>query len=185
MNLPAHVRVMRHHLYEGGRKILGVRGREADAFDSGDIGHVRQELGKRHVFALIGIDVLPKKRDLFVPLSRKGVRFFENPLRGTGPFPPTGIGHHAETAKIITAPHDGNPGVDPGPALRKNRFISFVFRQIHGHRPFSAFQGLRQEVRQLSIGIRPREHVDDGVRFHQFLFEILGHTPQDADHQVP
>src|SRR5262245_5585858 len=108
--------------------ILGMRCREPYAEIRMNGGDPLQQAGKIHDIGgagslqaclvvlrcapFIGVDILPKERDLPVSIVEKFFGFTHDRLRVATPFTAPGKGYNTKRAHIVTSPHDRNESSD-------------------------------------------------------------------------
>ena len=97
--------------------IPGVAGHKAHQKVAGQLGNLRQQVGKVHADAqilAIGIDILPQKGNLLGTVFNQLAALLQNALRLTAALPPPDIGHDAVGAEIVAAVHNGYPCLEAG-----------------------------------------------------------------------
>src|SRR5580765_8178613 len=130
MNLLTNVGMGCDRLQQWKRKVFRVRGRKSYAFDAGHIRDGCDQSCKIPVAESIRIDVLPQERDLFESLLGNPASFLHDSFWIAGTLPSPSIGDHTEATEVVTASHDGNPGVHPVVSVGYDIVIGFVFRKV-------------------------------------------------------
>ena len=138
----------------------------------------------------VGIDVLAQKRDLLEAFTGDTGGFVENTVRISRPFTPARIGNHTETAEVVAAAHDGDPGVDAWNARGNDVIVCLILGQIHGQgfQMLILFLGMNRianQPRQLTIGVWAGQQIDQRLLLGELLLEILCHAAQDTNDQGP
>jgi hypothetical protein len=142
----------------------------------------------RPPFAVPGVDVLAKQRDL-AHAGSTGVRALsEDPVDGAGDLGTAGIGHDAEGAELVAAFLHGEKGGHAAGAdgfcRRIRQSVELVFGGKLGLDDALAVARPRQRLGQAVIGLRPDDHIDNRRAADDLLAFGLGHTAGDRDHQV-
>ena len=104
-----------HRLNQLIGQILRMRSHKADALKSLDLIDTAKKLSKRHrIFQVlsVGVDVLTEKHDLDNAICNETADLCENLLRLTASLTSTHIRNDAVTAKVVTAKHDVDSGLE-------------------------------------------------------------------------
>ena len=188
MNLLADVGMCHDGFQQRERKVFGVRGGKSHTFDAWHIRDGCDQSCKIPVAESVRIDVLSQECDLLESLLGDPASFLNDSLWIAGTFTSPSVGDHTEAAEVVAASHDGDPGVYPVVSVRYDIVIGFIFRKVDREslliQPlFLRVHRVADQHRQLAIGIRAGEHIDQRLNVRQFLFQVLRHTAQDADDQ--
>ena len=108
-----------------------MRGRESHTVDPRHVRDGCDKSCKIPVAESVGIDVLSKEGDLLESLSAIRRASSNDSLWIPGAFTPARIGDHTETAEVVAASHDGDPGVYPVDFGRVRHRVGFIFRKVH------------------------------------------------------
>src|SRR5690606_2928016 len=103
VQLPAYVRLARHHLDEVRREIVRMRRREPHATDPVDARYRAQELGEPPVRVLPGVDGLPEQRDFGDAAAREAPDLVEDGGGRTVLLGTAHVRHDAVRASVVAA----------------------------------------------------------------------------------
>ena len=176
----------RHGVNGTGIHIGRMRRGKTNPLNPIDARGLAQEAAKIDLAIPVGVDGLAQIDDFFIPLVGKCANLVQQRRRGHTALPPADVGHDAEGTELVAAPHDRHPCSYPFPTCGRNIGIGFIPVEADGHqRLINTF--LRQQGRQVTIGVRSQHQIKKGGFIEQGLPMMLGHAagePQD-DTRLP
>ena len=111
----AHARQVPEGVRHPGVHVLGVRRREAQAPESFDAVHAREQAGEVGVAVAVGVDRLPQEHDLGEAPRDQALDLANDVLGRAVDLGAPGPRHHAEAADVVAALHRGDVGPDRVP----------------------------------------------------------------------
>mmetsp|Transcript_7581 Transcript_7581/g.28576 ORF Transcript_7581/g.28576 Transcript_7581/m.28576 type:complete len:395 (+) Transcript_7581:1253-2437(+) len=149
----------------------------------------RQRVGPALV--VVAIHVLPEERDLLDAQLLQLAHFVHNRRRGSRSLPAPRERNNAEAAHVVAAAHDADEGAELRIRLPSSSGLGAILRhadpdrrhvrirllqaELHVHGLIAALHNV-QQPRQVSIGIRPHDQVDQPLLLQQFILEALSHA---------
>ena len=130
---------------------------------------------------LVAVHVLAEQGHLSVALGKQVAGLGHDALRIAAPLPAPGERDDAEAAHVVAAPHDGDEG--------RHAFVVEADRLNLGVGLFPAEQrvdrllpalDLIDEARQVAVGVRTDDQVDQLLLLEQLVPQALGHAAEDA-----
>ena len=138
MKMPADLFGLCHHADQVVRKILRMRGHEADTLQSFDLLNLLQQFCKGHrllQILSIRIDILPQQHDFHHTVFYKSFNLTDDILRFPASLPAAHIGYNTVAAEIIAAKHNINAGLERIFTLNRKIFHDLVriFPDVNDH----------------------------------------------------
>lgn len=164
-------------------EVTGMRGRETDAADSGDVANGGQELSKGEATGRItpGVHVLPKKLNVGKPLIRHAARFDKHRGGGAGALFTAGVRNDTIGAELVASLDDGDIA-----AVRIGSCREFGIEGLVGLAIVKASDAVLagfeagDHLRKITIGCGPGHERDIGSTLKDALSLLLGDTAENA-----
>src|SRR5690606_22318659 len=131
--------------------------------------------------AAVGVDVLPEQVDLAHALGRQLRHFHDDIVERTADFLAAGVGHHAVTAVLGAAFHDGD---ERGRAFRAwfGQAVELLdFREGNVHLRLAGFALGADQFRQAVQGLRAEHQIHIRRTLDDRFAFLRGHAAAHAD----
>ncbi len=170
-------------------EVLGIRGGEAEAGDTGNPGHRPQQLregpaGGLGLIQAVGVDVLSDQGHLLDAVGGQMADLVDDVIETAADLPPSGERHHAVCTKIVATLHDGDEPLVGRSALHggQERGDDKGLRLLDRH--LLTKGGLGDQVGQFIDMLGADHQVHKGHPVDDFPAFLLGHAAGHRHHQT-
>ena len=165
-----------------------MRGGVAEPLKTINLGKFADQAGEApdaaiRRFTVIGVHILPEKRQLTASRGDKTARFFHDAVHRPRKFRAAGVGHHTEGAELVAAFLHREEGRRTTRCMLARKLVELdFFRKIRVDGAFARCRiGAADKLGKAVIGLWTDNNVNPGGAAGDFLAFSLGHTASDRN----